>query len=78
MSSFQDGIWLNVQVVAEKVAYALSQGLKVCLCVGESLQERERNETANVVARQTQAVAGDLQHTITLASISSCQKLTWL
>lgn len=69
MSNFPDGIWLNLQIVAEKVAYALSQGLKVCLCVGESLQERERNETANVVARQTQAVAGDPQHTITLAGI---------
>ncbi|CAK9210695.1 unnamed protein product [Sphagnum troendelagicum] len=45
------------QVVAEKVEYALSQGLKVCLCVGESLKERECNETAQVVSRQVQAVA---------------------
>jgi hypothetical protein len=76
MSSFPDhGIWLNLQIVAEKVAYALSQGLKVCLCVGETLQERERNETSNVVSRQTQAVAGDdPQHTTTPAGIWSCQK----
>jgi triosephosphate isomerase len=48
----------ELQVVAEKVEYALSQGLKVCLCVGESLRERECNETAQVVSRQVQAVAG--------------------
>lgn len=48
----------ELQVVAEKVEYALSQGLKVCLCVGESLKERECNETAQVVSRQVQAVAG--------------------
>jgi hypothetical protein len=47
--------------VAEKVEYALSQGLKVCLCVGESLKERECNETAQVVSRQVQAVAGKFQ-----------------
>lgn len=46
------------QIVAEKTAYALNQGLKVCLCVGETLQERERNETGAVVSRQTAAVAG--------------------
>lgn len=44
--------------MAEKTAYALNQGLKVCLCVGETLQERERNETGAVVSRQTAAVAG--------------------
>lgn len=43
--------------MAEKTAYALDNGLKVCLCVGETLEERERNETGAVVARQTAAVA---------------------
>ena len=37
---------------------ALNQGIKVCLCVGETLQERESNQTGTVVARQTAAVAG--------------------
>lgn len=46
------------QFVAEKTEYALSQGLKVCLCVGESLKEREANETMAVVSKQVKAVAG--------------------
>ncbi|KAH9552722.1 hypothetical protein CY35_09G081100 [Sphagnum magellanicum] len=45
------------EFVADKTEYALSQGLKVCLCVGESLKERENHETSNVVAKQTKAVA---------------------
>jgi triosephosphate isomerase len=44
--------------VAEKTAYAVNQGLKVCLCCGETLQEREKNETNAVVCRQVGAVAG--------------------
>ncbi|XP_024402314.1 triosephosphate isomerase, cytosolic isoform X1 [Physcomitrium patens] len=47
-------------IVAEKTAYALDNGLKVCLCVGETLEERERNETGAVVARQTAAVASKI------------------
>jgi triosephosphate isomerase len=46
------------QIVAEKTAYAVNQGLKVCLCCGETLQEREKNETNAVVCRQVGAVAG--------------------
>lgn len=45
-------------MVAEKVAYALSQGMKVILCCGETLEQREKNETTMVVARQIKAVAG--------------------
>lgn len=45
-------------MVAEKTEYALSQGIKVCLCCGETLKERECNETMTVVCKQIQAVAG--------------------
>ncbi|KAI7750462.1 hypothetical protein M8C21_028933 [Ambrosia artemisiifolia] len=40
----------------EKVAYALSQGLKEIACVGETL-EREAGTAMNVVAAQTKAIA---------------------
>ncbi|KAL2612971.1 hypothetical protein R1flu_024663 [Riccia fluitans] len=49
------------EMVAEKVAYALSQGLKVILCCGETLEQREKNETNAVVARQIKAVADKVQ-----------------
>jgi len=46
------------QFVADKVAYALSQGLKVIACVGETLEQREAGSTMEVVAAQTKAIAG--------------------
>lgn len=44
--------------MAGKVAYALSQGLKVIACVGETLEQRESGSTMVVVAAQTKAIAG--------------------
>ncbi|KAG9454685.1 hypothetical protein H6P81_007589 [Aristolochia fimbriata] len=43
--------------VGDKVAYALSQGLKVIACVGETLEQRESGSTMEVVAAQTKAIA---------------------
>lgn len=45
------------EFVGDKVAYALSQGLKVIACVGETLAEREAGSTMEVVAAQTKAIA---------------------
>ncbi|CAI9293561.1 unnamed protein product [Lactuca saligna] len=46
------------EFVGDKVAYALSQGLKVIACVGETLEQREAGTTMEVVAAQTKAIAG--------------------
>ncbi|CBQ73705.1 probable TPI1-triose-phosphate isomerase [Sporisorium reilianum SRZ2] len=43
--------------VAEKTAAALEQRLSVILCIGETLEQREANETVSVVVRQLDAVA---------------------
>ncbi|KAJ6892169.1 hypothetical protein NC651_025385 [Populus alba x Populus x berolinensis] len=45
------------EFVGDKVAYALSQGLKVIACVGETLEQREAGSTMEVVAAQTKAIA---------------------
>ncbi|KAK9279393.1 hypothetical protein L1049_013072 [Liquidambar formosana] len=45
------------EFVADKVAYALSVGLKVIACVGETLEQRESGSTMAVVAEQTKAIA---------------------
>ncbi|KAK1299134.1 hypothetical protein QJS10_CPB14g00611 [Acorus calamus] len=45
------------EFVADKVAYALGQGLKVIACVGETLEQRESGSTMEVVAAQTKAIA---------------------
>ncbi|KAI9176294.1 hypothetical protein LWI28_000886 [Acer negundo] len=44
--------------VGDKVAYAVSQGLKVIACVGETLEQRESGSTVAIVAAQTKAIAG--------------------
>lgn len=45
------------ELIADKVAHALSEGLKVMACVGELLEEREAGKTQEVVFRQTKAIA---------------------
>jgi triosephosphate isomerase len=45
-------------LVARKFAAVLRQGLVPILCVGESLEERERSATHEVVTRQLAAVLG--------------------
>jgi triosephosphate isomerase len=49
---------ISCQFVADKVAYALAQGLKVIACIGETLEQREAGTTMEVVAAQTKAIAG--------------------
>ena len=47
--------------VAEKTAAALAEGLSVILCIGETLEQREKNETVDVVVRQLNAVADQVK-----------------
>lgn len=42
--------------VAEKTQAALKHDISVILCVGETLEQREKNESINVVVRQLDAV----------------------
>lgn len=61
-----------IQFVGDKVAYALSQGLKVIACVGETLEQREAGTTMEVVAAQTKAIAGNYFKTKLASTV--CQK----
>lgn len=45
------------QLIGEKVAHCLEQGLSVIPCVGEKLDEREANKTEEVVFEQMKAIA---------------------
>ena len=42
----------NFKLVQEKLAFALKNGLKVILCVGETLEERNANQLENVLEKQ--------------------------
>ena len=46
------------ELVAAKVAHALSEGLNVLPCIGEKLEEREAGRTLEVNYRQLGAIAG--------------------
>ncbi|CAI0539745.1 unnamed protein product [Linum tenue] len=49
------------EFVGDKVEYALSQGLKVIACIGETLEQRESGSTMAVVAAQTKAIADKIK-----------------
>uniref|UniRef100_A0A0A9WCN4 Triosephosphate isomerase n=1 Tax=Lygus hesperus TaxID=30085 RepID=A0A0A9WCN4_LYGHE len=44
------------QLIADKTAHSLSEGLKVIACIGEKLEEREANKTEEVVLCQMNAL----------------------
>lgn len=48
------------ELIGEKVSHALKAGLKVIACIGELLSEREAGKTADVVFRQTKAIADNI------------------
>lgn len=48
------------QVVAEKTVYCLKQGVKVIVCIGETLEQREAGDTSKVVTEQLGEVAKSL------------------
>ncbi|GAV90687.1 TIM domain-containing protein/MBD domain-containing protein [Cephalotus follicularis] len=50
------------EFVGDKVAYALSRGLKVIACIGETLEQRESGSTLAVVAAQTKAIADQVSN----------------
>lgn len=49
------------ELIADKIAFALANGLKVIACIGETLEERESGKTEEVVFRQTQAIANKIK-----------------
>jgi len=49
------------EVVAQKTRNALDNGLKVILCIGETLEQREGEKTFEVIASQLAAVKGKLK-----------------
>jgi len=50
----------NDETVGKQVSVALSNGLKVIACVGETLQERESNQTMQVIEKQMKAIAANV------------------
>lgn len=49
------------ELIAEKTAFALAEGLKVIACIGETLDEREAGQTEAVVFRQMKAISAQVK-----------------
>ncbi|ESP01108.1 hypothetical protein LOTGIDRAFT_238326 [Lottia gigantea] len=48
------------ELIGQKTKYVLEEGLGVIACIGEKLEERESNQTNEVVFRQTSAFAANI------------------
>ncbi|CDW58011.1 triosephosphate isomerase [Trichuris trichiura] len=60
--------------IADKVNAALTTGLNVIYCVGETLQEREANKTKEVISRQMAAL---LKHKIEWTKVVIAYEPVW-
>ncbi|XP_055455057.1 triosephosphate isomerase-like [Psammomys obesus] len=49
------------ELIGQKVAHALTEGLGVIACIGEKLDEREAGVTEDVVFKQTKAIAANVK-----------------
>ena len=51
-------VYVFQQLIGQKTAHALENGLCVIACIGEKLDEREAGITEKVVFAQTKVIAG--------------------
>lgn len=67
----------GLNFIAKKTAFALSQGLKVMLCIGETLEEREAGRLESVLAEQLQSALASLPSTITPEQLAVAYEPVW-
>lgn len=67
----------SFQLIGQKVAHALSEGLGVIACIGEKLDEREAGITEKVVFEQTKAIAGKRPWGISREGVSPLLHPSW-
>ena len=63
--------------VGDKTSFALKSGLKVVLCVGESLEERDGGKLEEVLMRQLQAGLKDVPDGVSTDEISIAYEPVW-
>ena len=67
----------NSAFVGKKTAFALNAGLKVVLCIGETLEERDNGKLAAVLVRQMEAGLADLPADIAPERIALAYEPVW-
>lgn len=63
--------------VGQKTSFALHHGLRVVLCIGETLDEREAGGLEEVLAAQLRAGLADLPETFASASLAVAYEPVW-
>lgn len=67
----------SFDVVAQKTAFALTQGLKVMLCIGETLEEREAGHLEKVLTKQLNSALSPLPSTVSPEQIAIAYEPVW-
>ena len=49
------------EVIGKKISHAIATGLKVIACIGEQIEEREANQTEEVLSKQLKAAASSIK-----------------
>lgn len=62
---------------ARKVAFGLDAGLKIILCVGETIDERRAGQVEQVLERQLMVGLRDVVHNATAATLSIAYEPVW-
>lgn len=65
------------ELVGRKTAFALSQGLKVVLCIGETLAEREAGQLQAVLARQLKEGLAGVPGDVSAADLAIAYEPVW-
>ncbi|CAK7032254.1 MAG: Bifunctional PGK/TIM [Desulfovibrio sp.] len=63
--------------IGKKTAYALQQGLKVTLCIGETLEEREGGKLETVLREQLAKGLADVENAVSENDLSVAYEPVW-
>lgn len=64
-------------LVGQKTAFALERGLSVCLCIGETLEQREAGELKSVIDAQLEAGLANVAKDIAAERIAIAYEPVW-
>jgi triosephosphate isomerase len=65
------------ELIGRKVAFGLDAGLKMILCIGETIVERRLGQIEQILARQLQGGLADVLSTATAANLAVAYEPVW-
>ena len=64
-------------LIGKKTSFALRAGLKVLLCIGETLEERDGGQLEKVLSRQLTAALKDVDDAVTASDLAVAYEPVW-